>query len=91
MCPCVPRLRRNIDRDQRRLLATIAAVLAVSAQSLGPVRTVETVDLSRYVGVWFEIARFPNRFQRRCVGDVRATYVRRSDGRIDVINRCRTR
>ena len=37
----------------------------------------------------FEIARFPNRFQRRCVGDVRARYVRRSDGRIDVINRCR--
>ena len=71
------------------LLATIVAVLAASAQSAGPVRTVNAVDLSRYVGDWFEIARFPNRFQRRCVGDVRASYVRRSDGRIDVINRCR--
>lgn len=64
-------------------------VLAVTAQGLGPVRTVETVDLSRYVGDWFEIARFPNRFQRRCIKDVRASYVRRSDGRIEVINRCR--
>jgi apolipoprotein D and lipocalin family protein len=70
-------------------LVTIVSALAVSAQSLGPVRTVENVDLSRYVGDWFEIARFPNRFQRQCVGDVRASYVRRSDGRIDVINRCR--
>ncbi len=69
-------------------LVTIVSALAVSAQSLGPVRTVENVDLSRYVGDWFEIARFPNRFQRQCVGDVRASYVRRSDG-IDVINRCR--
>jgi apolipoprotein D and lipocalin family protein len=48
------------------------------------------VDLNRYVGDWYEIARFPNRFQRTCAGDVRASYARRSDGRIDVINRCRT-
>lgn len=55
-----------------------------------PVRTVEAVDLDRYLGEWYEIARFPNRFQRSCTGDVRATYAKRSDGRIDVINRCRT-
>jgi len=55
-----------------------------------PVRTVDTVDLDRYLGDWFEIARFPNRFQRACAGDVRATYAKRADGRIDVINRCRT-
>jgi apolipoprotein D and lipocalin family protein len=53
------------------------------------VRTVEAVDLDRYAGDWFEIARFPNPFQRSCVGDVRASYARRSDGRIDVVNRCR--
>jgi apolipoprotein D and lipocalin family protein len=48
------------------------------------------VDLDRYAGDWFEIARFPNRFQRTCLGDVRATYARRPDGRLDVVNRCRT-
>ncbi len=53
-------------------------------------RTVDKVDLTRYVGEWFEIARFPNRFQRQCLGDVRATYATRPDGRLDVINRCRT-
>lgn len=54
------------------------------------VRTVEKVDLDRYVGEWFEIARFPNRFQRKCAGDVRANYAKRADGRLDVVNRCRT-
>lgn len=49
----------------------------------------DAVDFNRYLGEWFEIARFPNRFQRACTGDVRATYTRRSDGRIDVLNQCR--
>lgn len=60
------------------------------AQTTPPVRTVPKVDLDRYLGEWYEIARFPNRFQRDCVGDVRATYARRPDGRIDVVNACRT-
>lgn len=53
-------------------------------------RAVERVDLDRYAGTWYEIARFPNRFQDQCVGDVTATYRRRDDGRLDVINKCRT-
>lgn len=55
------------------------------------VTTVPSVDLDRYAGTWFELARFPNRFQDQCAGDVRATYARRADGRIDVLNRCRER
>jgi apolipoprotein D and lipocalin family protein len=71
------------------LIAIVAAAYRVYAQQ-APVRTVASVDLDRYAGDWFEIARFPNRFQRQCVGDVRAHYARRADGRIDVINRCAT-
>jgi apolipoprotein D and lipocalin family protein len=67
----------------------MALPLAAQAQT-PPVRAVPFVDLDRYAGEWFEIARFPNRFQRQCLGDVRATYARRSDGRVDVVNRCRT-
>jgi apolipoprotein D and lipocalin family protein len=70
--------------------ATTLQPAAASAQTPPPVRTVPVVDLDRYAGDWFEIARFPNRFQRQCVGDVRATYARRPDGRLDVVNRCRT-
>ena len=72
-------------------MRTLLAVLMVAAPLQSePVRTVDAVDLDRYLGEWFEIARFPNRFQRTCTGDVRATYARRADGRVDVINRCRT-
>jgi apolipoprotein D and lipocalin family protein len=60
-----------------------------TGQDSASVRTVDAVDLERYVGVWFEIARYPNSFQDKCAGDVAATYSRRSDGRIDVVNRCR--
>jgi lipocalin/uncharacterized protein YbjT (DUF2867 family)/ligand-binding SRPBCC domain-containing protein len=70
--------------------ATTLQPAAAPAQALPPVHSVPFVDLDRYAGDWFEIARFPNRFQRQCVGDVRATYARRPDGRIDVVNRCRT-
>jgi apolipoprotein D and lipocalin family protein len=70
--------------------ATTMEPYTVSAQTGSPVRTVTSVDLDRYAGDWFEIARYPNRFQRQCVGDVRASYARRRDGRIDVVNRCRT-
>ena len=67
-------------------------VLAMAGgQSNGtPPRTVESVDLRAYAGTYYEIARFPNRFQTQCAGDVTATYALRADGRIDVINRCRT-
>ncbi len=66
-------------------------VLALSAAApADPVRTVPSVDLARYVGVWHEIARYPNRFQRQCTADVTATYARRDDGRLRVVNRCRT-
>jgi apolipoprotein D and lipocalin family protein len=57
---------------------------------LPPVQTVAQVELNRYVGKWYEIARFPNRFQRQCESDVTATYALRPDGKIDVLNECRT-
>lgn len=71
-------------------LWVLAFQSAAAPPALGPVTTVDKVDLDRYAGQWFEIARFPNRFQRQCARGVRATYVRRPDGRIDVINECRT-
>lgn len=56
-----------------------------------PPATVASVDLQRYAGEWYEIARLPNRFERRCVADITASYRLRPDGRLEVINRCRTR
>jgi apolipoprotein D and lipocalin family protein len=49
---------------------------------------VDSVNLKRYTGIWYEIAKIPNRFQRKCVGSTTAQYSLRDDGRIDVVNRC---
>jgi apolipoprotein D and lipocalin family protein len=51
-------------------------------------RTVEQVDLERYLGRWYEIARYPNRFQEGCQATT-ATYTLRDDGDITVVNACR--
>lgn len=51
---------------------------------------VGSVDLTRYVGTWYEIARLPNRFQRQCARNTTATYALMDDERISVINRCVT-
>jgi apolipoprotein D and lipocalin family protein len=58
------------------------------AQEPLPVTPVEQVDLSRYCGTWYEIARFPNWFQRKCTCCTSAEYSILPDGRIKVINRC---
>jgi apolipoprotein D and lipocalin family protein len=50
---------------------------------------VPKVDLNRYVGTWYEIARLPNTFQKQCTGDVTATYTLLEGGDIKVVNRCR--
>ena len=54
-----------------------------------PLAVVPGVDLTRYAGKWYEIAKYPNRFQRGCVGAT-AEYTLSDDGtRVDVVNRCR--
>jgi apolipoprotein D and lipocalin family protein len=55
-----------------------------------PLEVVPSVDLTRYAGTWYEIARLPNPFQRKCAGEVTATYTLLDDGQIKVVNRCRT-
>src|SRR5687768_8361336 len=83
-----------------RRLARLALLLLGALPGLGgcagtpenPPATVASVDLSRYAGTWYEIARFPNSFEDgrgiECI-EVTATYTPRPDGRLGVLNRCR--
>ena len=53
-----------------------------------PVTTVPKVDLARYMGTWHEIAKYPNWFQKGCVGST-AEYRLAPDGKsVEVVNRC---
>jgi apolipoprotein D and lipocalin family protein len=74
-------------------LFMLVVLLGASPGSFGaadaPLQVVASVDIARYAGRWYEIARLPNRFQEQCVADVTATYRLRDDGRLDVVNECR--
>ena len=52
------------------------------------VKTVEYVDISRYMGKWYEIAKIPNRFQKNCKGNTTATYTMLESGDVNVVNQC---
>ena len=67
------------------LLTSVSVLLAGDARSL---ETVSHVDLDRYLGTWYEVARLPNWFQNQCIGNVTADYKRLDDGDIKVVNRC---
>jgi apolipoprotein D and lipocalin family protein len=72
-----------------RLIAAVRGRASGSQGSLtAALPTVEHVDLSRYMGTWYEIAAFPKWFQRGCVA-TEATYTLRPDGDVDVLNACR--
>ncbi len=65
------------------------AFAAGPADSARPLATIPSLDVKRYMGTWYEIAKFPNSFQKKCVGSTTATYSVRDDGRVNVVNRCR--
>lgn len=70
------------------LVSTIAFGLTfVSGGAETPLETVTHVDLDRYVGKWYEIARYPNRFERECDRNVTAEYTKQPR-RILVVNSC---
>jgi apolipoprotein D and lipocalin family protein len=70
------------------LLLTLVGC-AGSGEQGDPPRTAGQVDLQRYQGTWYELARLPMFFQRHCVAS-EAHYRLRDDGRVAVTNRCRT-
>jgi apolipoprotein D and lipocalin family protein len=74
----------------RRSLPICLMLLAVAgaATAAADLVTVPHVDLSRYVGLWHQVALIPNSFQDQCTGGTTAEYVLREDGRITVINSC---
>ena len=65
------------------------ALTSVALASDGKPQTVQQVDLAKYAGTWYEIARFPMYFQRKCASDVTAIYGTLSNGNVSVLNQCR--
>lgn len=63
--------------------------LSHAGEPAAPLRVVPSIDFARYEGKWYEVAHLPAWFQKDCAGDTTATYTRRPDGKITVLNQCR--
>ena len=89
-----------INAMKNRLLG-IAIVLYVAASApearaaepltpaAQPVLPIASLEVARYLGTWFEIAKYPNRFQKKCLSNTTAEYTALGNGRLQVVNRCR--
>ena len=91
-------MRYEVEMRPAIALVTVAVVLAAAAtgcakttteaNNLSPLEAVEKVELQRYLGTWYEISSYPQRFQEGCTATT-ANYSLRDDGKITVLNRCR--
>jgi apolipoprotein D and lipocalin family protein len=73
--------------------AAVALLFALCAPSgaqpeRAPLQALPSLHVPSYMGTWYQVALYPNRFQKQCVGDTTATY-RRVEAGIEVVNRCR--
>jgi apolipoprotein D and lipocalin family protein len=87
------RAERNITLHMKagiRATSMFIGLLLSGCASRAPLETVGAVDLGRYAGRWYEIAKYPNWFQRGCHSDTMAEYALRPDGSVSVVNSCRT-
>lgn len=83
--PNVP-MTKNSAATQPTIIDTKPSDIIYNPASIPT--TVDSVDLERYAGTWFEIGRLPMSFQKKCASDVTATYTPNSNGSIQVLNAC---
>ncbi len=69
----------------KRLLLIVLFISTIFTMNTKAYNTVKQVDLKRYMGLWYEVARFENSFEKDLVG-VTARYTLKPDGKIEVIN-----
>jgi apolipoprotein D and lipocalin family protein len=69
------------------LIVYILFVFAGCANTNNSLQTVERVDVVKYLGTWYEIARYENFFEKGCIKP-NATYSLQKNGTIKVENRC---
>ncbi len=72
------------------LLICFGSSQVMSQQGDQSVKTIAALDVPRYLGTWYEIAKFPNWFQKKCVSNTKAVYTAKSDGNLQVLNSCKS-
>lgn len=68
----------------------MAVVFPMACMAQSQVKSISEFDVSRYMGTWYEIAKLPNWFQRKCVQGTQARYKVLGPTQIEVNNKCTT-
>ena len=73
----------------RVLISVLVSVLFITgcATKNPNIKSIPKLDLNRYLGSWYEIARFEHSFEKGCK-NVKATYLLKDDDKIEVVNSC---
>lgn len=71
-------------------IAFVSTQASAQESAAIPVKTIPSLDVPRYLGTWYEIAKFPNWFQKKCVSNTKAVYSLKDDGKLKVLNSCKT-
>lgn len=69
------------------LIVFLCTIQSSFAGRRAPLETVKHVDINKYLGTWYEVAAFPQKFQKGCTA-TKAEYSLRGDGDIKVLNSC---
>ncbi|MGM0520066.1 MAG: lipocalin family protein [Campylobacterota bacterium] len=72
----------------RYIIVMVLSLLFIGCSTKNPpLKTVDNVDIKKYLGKWYEIARYEHSFEENCK-NVNASYTLKEDNKIEVINRC---
>ena len=70
------------------LLPLLLGVCSFSALAQTELATIPSLNVPRYMGTWYEVAKYPNRFQKNCASNTSAVYEAQPNGTLRVTNRC---
>lgn len=68
-------------------IAALTLIFVACSSPKAPLSTVKQVQIDKYLGTWYEIARYDQFFERGC-SNVSATYTLKDNGDINVLNSC---
>ena len=80
--------RKVIIILKKLFLLLLLAACSFGALAQAELSAIPSLNASRYMGIWYEVAKYPNRFQKNCASNTSAVYEAQPNGGVRVTNRC---
>ena len=74
--------------SKKLFLPLLLIACSFGALAQAELSAIPSLDVPRYMGTWFEVAKYPNRFQKNCASNTSAVYAAQPNGGVRVTNRC---